>query len=59
LPFQAAHSQAQSNRSAGVQFRSLDGALEDAKLMAEREDLELKRRTAAEGSEKRGPKNGQ
>jgi len=33
------------------QFGSLDGALQNAKLMAESEDLELKRRTAAEGSE--------
>src|SRR5215471_3756075 len=33
------------------QFRSFYGALQNAELMAEREDLELKRRTAAEGSE--------
>jgi len=33
------------------QFRSFDGALQNAELMAESEDLELKRRTAAEGSE--------
>src|SRR5215472_2171657 len=41
------------------QFRSLDGALQNAELMAECEDLELKRRTAPEGSEKRGQKSGQ
>ena len=41
------------------QFRSLDGALQNAQLMAEREDLELQRRTAPEGSEKRGQKSGQ
>jgi hypothetical protein len=40
------------------QFRSLDGALQNAPLMAEREDLELKRRTAPEGSEKRDQKSG-
>jgi hypothetical protein len=39
--FQTAHSQAQSNRSAGGQFRSLDGALENATLMAESEDFKL------------------
>ena len=33
------------------QFRSFDGALQNADLMAESEDLELKRRTAAEGGE--------
>ena len=33
------------------QFRSFDGALQKADLMVESEDLELKRRTAAEGSE--------
>ena len=49
--FQTAHSQAHSKRSAGGQFGSFDGALENAELMAESEDLELKRRTAAEGSE--------
>ena len=36
------------------QFRSLDGALKNAELMAESEDLELQRRAAPEGSEKRG-----
>ena len=36
------------------QFRSLDGALENAELMAESEDLELKRRAAPEGSENSG-----
>ena len=38
----------------GSQFRSLDGALQNADLMAESKDLELKRRAAPEGSEKRG-----
>jgi hypothetical protein len=33
------------------QFGALDGALQNAELMAESEDLDLKRRTAAEGSE--------
>ena len=41
------------------QFRSLDGALQNAELMAECEDLELQRRPAPEGSEKRGQKSGQ
>ena len=41
------------------QFRSFDGALQNAELMAECEDLELERRTAPEGSEKRGQKSGQ
>src|SRR5215472_5008256 len=49
--FQTAHSQAHSNRSAGDQFRSFDGALQNAELMAECEDLELQRRPAPEGSE--------
>jgi len=35
------------------QFRSLDGALQNAELMTEREDLQLERCTAPEGSEKR------
>ena len=33
------------------QFRSLDGALQNAELMTEREDLKLERRAAPEGSE--------
>src|SRR6188768_3884111 len=33
------------------QFRPFDGALQNADLMTESEDLELKRRTAAEESE--------
>ena len=41
------------------QFRSLDGALENAELMAESEDLELERRPTPEGSEKRGQESGQ
>ena len=41
------------------QFRSLDGALHNAQWMAESEDLELKRRTAPEGNEKRGQESGQ
>jgi hypothetical protein len=36
------------------QFGSFDGALENAELMAESEDLELKHRTAPEGSENSG-----
>src|SRR5258705_7365044 len=36
------------------QFGSFDGALENAELMAESEDLELKHRTAAKGSENSG-----
>src|SRR5215813_12015967 len=43
--FQTAQSQAQSNLCR-CQFRSLDGALQNAELMTECEDLELKRRTA-------------
>ena len=39
------------------QFGSLDGAMEDAELMAEREDLKLRRRPTPEGSEKRSPKS--
>src|SRR5215468_5257711 len=42
-----------------AQFGSLDGALQNAELMAKGEDLELKRRTAPKGSEKRGQKSGQ
>ena len=34
------------------QFRSLDGALQNAELMAKCEDLELKRRPAPKGGEK-------
>ena len=41
------------------QFRSFDGALQNAELVAENQDLELQRRTAPEGSEKRGQKSGQ
>jgi hypothetical protein len=41
------------------QFRSFYGALQNAELMAEREDLELKRRTAAEGSEESSQESGQ
>src|SRR5215510_13180108 len=37
------------------QFRSLDGALQNAELMAECEDLELQRRPAPEGSENGSP----
>jgi hypothetical protein len=38
----------------GSQSRSLHGALEDAELMAESEDLKLQRRAAPEGSENGG-----
>jgi hypothetical protein len=41
------------------QFRSLDGTLKNAELMAEREDLELEHRTAPKGGEKCGQKSGQ
>jgi hypothetical protein len=44
--FQTALSQAQSNRSAGVSFGRWTETLKNAELMAEREDLELERRTA-------------
>jgi hypothetical protein len=57
--FQAALSQAHSNRSAAVSFDRLTEALQNAHLMAECEDLELQRRTAPEGSEERGQKSGQ
>jgi hypothetical protein len=36
------------------QFRSFDGALQNAELMAESEDLKLQRRAAPEGSENCG-----
>ena len=36
------------------QFGSFDGALENAELMAESEDLKLQRRTAPEGGENSG-----
>src|SRR5215510_8864314 len=36
------------------QFRSFDRTLENAELMAEREDLKLRRRTAPKGSENSG-----
>jgi hypothetical protein len=52
--FQTAHSQAHTHRSVGGQFRSFDGALQNAELMAECEDLKLKRRTVPEGSENSG-----
>jgi hypothetical protein len=57
--FQTAHSQAHNKRSAGVSLGSLDGALQNAELMAEREDLQLERRTAPEGSEKRSQERAQ
>src|SRR5262249_2751186 len=41
------------------QFRSLDGALQNAELMAEREDLQLQRRPAPEGSENGGQESRQ
>src|SRR5215831_2280267 len=41
------------------QFGSLDGALQNAELMAKGEHLELKRRPAPKGGEKRGQKSGQ
>jgi hypothetical protein len=41
------------------QFGSLDGALQNAELMAKGEDLELKRRAAPEGSEKGSQESGQ
>src|SRR5260370_5210597 len=39
------------------QFRSFDGALQNRELMAKREDLELQRRPAPEGSENGGQKS--
>jgi hypothetical protein len=44
------HSPAHSS-DPSVSVSSFDGALQNADLLAESEDLELKRRTAAEGSE--------
>src|SRR5215472_15304984 len=41
------------------QFRSFDGALQNAELVAENQDLELQRRTAPEGSENSGPESRQ
>jgi hypothetical protein len=41
------------------QFQSLDGALQNGELKAEREDLELKRRAAQEGSENGGQESRQ
>src|SRR6516162_4858941 len=41
------------------QFGSLDGALQNAELMAKGEDFELKRRTAPKGGEKCGQESGQ
>jgi hypothetical protein len=41
------------------QFGLLDGALQNAELMAKGEDLELQRRTAPEGGEKCGQESGQ
>jgi hypothetical protein len=57
--FQTALSQGHKNRSAGGQFGSLDGALQNAELMAKGEDLELKRRPAPKGGEKCGQESGQ
>src|SRR5215471_9883953 len=56
--FQTALSQAHKNRSAGVSL-SLDGALQNAELMAKGEDLELQRCTAPKRSEECGQKGGQ
>jgi hypothetical protein len=44
---------------ATLPFGAFDGPLENAELMAEREDLELQRRPAPEGSENSGQKSGQ
>src|SRR5215831_3578837 len=41
------------------QFRSFDGALQNAELVAESQDLELQRRTAPHGSENSGPESRQ
>jgi hypothetical protein len=41
------------------QFGSLAGALQNAEWMAESEDLQLGRRTAPAGSEKRSPERAQ
>ena len=41
------------------QFGSFDGALQNAELMAESEGLQLERRTAPEGSEKRSQERAQ
>ena len=41
------------------QFGSFDGALENAELMAESEDLKLQRRPAPEGSENGGQESRQ
>jgi hypothetical protein len=57
--FQTVHSQAHSNRSAGVSFGRFDGALENADLVAECEDLKLQRRPAPEGSENGSPESRQ
>src|SRR6516225_6430815 len=56
--FQTALSQAHKNPIRRGQFGSLDGALQNAELMAEREDLELQRSTAPKGGEKCGQKSG-
>src|SRR5215831_10680468 len=57
--FQTAHSQAHSNRSAGVSFGRLTERCRTPSLMAECEDLELQRRPAPEGSEYGSPKSRQ
>ena len=54
--FQTPQSQTHKNRICRGQFRSLDRALQNAELVTQGEDLELKRRTAAEGSAD-GPKS--
>ena len=41
------------------QFRAFDGALKNAELMVESEDLKLQQRAAPEGSENSGPESGQ
>ena len=51
---QTTHSQAQRTRSAGVSLGRLTERLQNAELMAECEDLELKRRAAPEGSQNGG-----
>ena len=57
--FQTALSQAHKNPIRRGQFGSLDGALQNAELMAKGEDLELKRRPAPKGGEKCGQESGQ
>jgi hypothetical protein len=53
--FHTAHSQAHNHPSAGVSLGRWTERCKTPELMTEREDLEVERRTAPKGSQKRSP----